>query len=452
MKITSRDSILLFAVILLFLNCKKKNEGSETVTAPVIYQESLDIFRNPERGFIHNFAVYSEGAGLNTLTLAGLKKENVSMIMRFFYLEKFKDKPLSNEELALIQSDMQKLRDAGLKCVLRFAYTDDMTVSDAPFSVISQHLDQLRPVFEENKDVIAFVQAGFIGAWGEWHSSSNGLATVENETKVLNKLLSVLPSQIMVQVRTPAAKQQIFNNISPVDSTIAYTAENRARVGHHNDCFLSGTTDYGTYTNVQSDKEYISKEALYVPTGGETCPPEGSLPDCAFSIASMKLLKWTYLNLDWYQPVIAAWKNSGCFNEFQRNLGYRLMLVKATLPNKASANEKYSIEISFTNKGYAPLYNYKITNLVFKNTTTGDIYSYPLQIDLRDCKPNGLMTINKAISLNNIPKGEYALYLNITDQSETLSKMPQYSIRLANTNVWEEASGMNSLQQKVSVK
>jgi hypothetical protein len=327
-----------------------------------------------------------------------------------------------------------------------------MTVSDAPLSVVMQHLDQLQPLFQQNKDVIAFVQAGFIGAWGEWHSSSNGLANVENETKILNKLLSVLPTEIMVQVRTPAAKQQIFNIISPVDSTIAYTAENRARVGHHNDCFLSGETDYGTYTNVKADKEYISKEALYVPTGGETCPPEGSLPDCASSIASMKLLKWTYLNLDWYQPVIAAWKTSGCFNEFQRNLGYRLMLVNATLPDQVSVDEKYNFEITLTNKGYAPLYNFKKCNLVFKNTSSGDLHSFPLSVDLRDCKPNGLLTIKNAINLNSIPKGEYALYLNITDQSETLSKRPEYSIRLANTNVWDEASGMNSLQKKVVVQ
>jgi hypothetical protein len=451
MKIIS-SSILFLVLALVFFNCgKKKKDGPvEPVTAPIIYQESLDIFPNPERGFIHNYQTTSEGPGLNTSFLNGLRNNNVSMIMRLYYLEKFKDKPLSEAELSLINADMQKLRDAGLKCVLRFAYTDDMTVSDAPLSVVIQHLDQLKPVFEENKDVIAFMQAGFIGAWGEWHSSSNGLATVENETKVLFKLLEVLPQDIMVQVRTPAAKQQIFNNISPVDSTIAYTAEKRARVGHHNDCFLSGETDYGTYTNVQADKEYISKEALYVPTGGETCPPEGAFPDCASSIASMKLLKWTYLNLDWYQPTISAWKTSGCFNEFQRNLGYRLLLVNASLPDKAT-NNSYAFEISITNKGYAPLYNYKKTHLVFKNIESGKIFSFPLDVDLRNCKPNGVLAINKTINLDGIEKGTYDLFLNITDQDENLSKRPEYSIRLANSNVWDETLGMNNLQKKVTV-
>src|SRR5690606_1968382 len=140
----------------------------------------------------------------------------------------------------------------------------------------------LKAVFENNRDIIAFVQAGFIGAWGEWHSSSNGLATVENEKLVLNKLLSVLPPDIMVQVRTPSAKQQIFNTTSPLTAGLAYSGDNRARVGHHNDCFLTGGTDYGTYNNVEAEKQYISTEALYVPTGGETCPPTGGYdPTCA---------------------------------------------------------------------------------------------------------------------------------------------------------------------------
>ena len=451
--IKTNNYCLLFLAVLFLVSCNKKKGGSsEDTVTPVIYQESSEIFPNPERGFIHNLDVFSEGAGLNSSLLAGLRDENVTMILRLFYLEKFKDQPISDAELSLIRSDLNKLRDAGLKCVLRFAYTDDMSGTDAPFAVISQHLDQLKPVLEENKDVIAFVQAGLIGAWGEWHSSSNGLATVENETKVLNKLLSVLPVDIMVQVRTPAAKQQIFNSIMPVDSNIAYTSENRARVGHHNDCFLAGGTDYGTYNNIEADKNYISKEALYVPTGGETCPPEGAFPDCASSISSMKLLKWTYLNLDWYQPVIDAWRNSGCFNEFQRNLGYRLVLVNAKLPDKGLINGNYKIEISLTNKGYAPLYNRKISNLVFKNGASGEIYPVELPVDLRTCKPNGLITINKSISLAGIPKGDYDLYLNITDQAETLKKRIEYSVRLANANVWDKTTGMNNLQQKVSIE
>ena len=430
---------------------KQKEDGKDSAYSEITYEQSLEIFPNPERGFIHNLDVVSEGDGLNVTQLEMLRDENVSMIMRFYYLEKFKALPLSETELSLITNDMQKLREAGLKCVLRFGYTDDMNGTDAPFSIIEQHLDQLKPVFEANKDVIAFVQAGFIGAWGEWHSSSNGLATVENERNVLYKLLSVLPTEIMVQVRTPGAKQQIFSTTLPIESGIAYTDDKRSRVGHHNDCFLAGGTDYGTYTNIQADKEYISKEALYVPTGGETCPPEDVFPGCATGQAEMRLLKWTYLNLDWYQPVIDAWKNAGCFDEFQRNLGYRLALVNARFPKQVMADQDYKVEITLTNRGYAPLYNYKITSLIFKEKTSGNIYPTDLPVDLRDCKPNGLFTISNSVKLAGIPQGDYDLYLTITDRSQNLKNRIEYAVRLANTDTWDQVSGMNNLKHQVKI-
>ena len=451
MKFINRCHLLLPAIFLLITNCSKKGGGPVVNPGVTItYQESTEIFPNPERGFIHNLPVFSEGEGLIVSELDGLRSENVTMVLRVFYLEKFKEQPISAAELSLIRADLQKLRDAGIKCILRFAYTDSMDSTDASLPIVSSHLDQLKPVFEENRDVIAFVQAGFIGAWGEWHSSSNGLATVANETAVLNKLLAVLPSEIMVQVRTPSAKRNIFNVTLPVDSGIAYTSEGRARVGHHNDCFLAGGTDYGTYEDIVADKAYISKDALYVPTGGETCPPEGPYPECSSSIESMKLLKWTYLNLDWYEPVINAWRNSGCFDEFQRNLGYRLVLLDAKLPGKIAASETYKAELKITNKGYAPLYNFKRTELVFKSAS-GQKYSFELPVDLRDCKPNGTLTISGSINLSTVPKGDYDLYLNITDRAETLKTRPEYSLRLANADVWDGTTGMNSLKQKVAV-
>ena len=445
-------TFLLLCIALSFApGCKKPNGDVAANLTTIQYEPSTAVFPNPERGFIHMADVKSEGENLNPLWLANLRSENVTMMNRVFYLDKFKDLPVSEQELHLIRTDLQSMRDAGIKCILRFAYTDDMAGTDAPLIIIKQHLDQLKPVFEENKDVIAFVQAGFIGAWGEWHSSSNGLATVENEREVLYKLLDVLPVEIMVQVRTPGAKKNIFNTTAPIESAIAYSNEKRARVGHHNDCFLAGGTDYGTYSNIKVDKEYISKEALYVPTGGETCPPEGPFPDCSTARTEMQLLKWTYLNLDWYQPVIAAWKNSGCFEEFQRNLGYRLVLVSSILPKEVGTDSDLLPEIKITNKGYAPLYNFKTTSLVLKNITTDEYYQFDLPIDMRTCKPNGILTINNSIKLTGVPQGDYKVYLKLADKSESLKNRKEFSVRFANTNVWDEQTGLNDLLHQLKV-
>ena len=448
---------ILLPVVLFccMFSCKK----TSTNAVPIIddgkeYEISNDIFPNPERGFIRTMIVHSNGLALDPAQLRTFHNQNISLILRFFYLEAFKTEAISATELALIQGDLDKIRDAGLKAILRFGYTDDMAGTDAAYAIIAQHIDQLQPIFETNKDVIAFVQAGFIGAYGEWHTSSNGLATIENEKKVLTKLLTALPMGIMVQVRTPGVKQQIFNTILPVSNEIAFSAEGRARVGHHNDCFLSGGTDNGTYNNLDADKQYISNEALYVPTGGETCPPTDSYnPTCMEGRNAMKLLKWTYLNLDWYPATINAWRSAGCFDEFQTNLGYRLALVSAKTPVRGAVNGNAAITVNIINKGYAPFYNKKNSYLVFKNKVGGQFYEIKLNVDLRDCKPSATLAINESVGLAGIPAGDYDLYLRIADGNTNLKSRIEYSVRLANTDIWvEENGGMNNFKSAIKIQ
>jgi hypothetical protein len=446
----------LLAAVFVGANCSKSSGSGSTQTddGTITYEQSSALFPNPERGFIKTINVNSGGAGLDLAQMQLLRRDNVSMILRLYYFNAFKDKQLDQATLQLIQADFDKIRTAGLKIILRFAYTDDMAGTDAPLNIIEQHLDQLKPLFEANQDVIAFVQAGFIGAWGEWHSSSNGLANTESRRAVLTKLLAVLPADLMVQVRTPVYKQEIFNTTIALNASEAYTTAAKARVGHHNDCFLSNSTDYGTYTNVAVEKQYISSEASYVPTGGETCPPtDGFNPNCSTSTNEMKLLKWTYLNLDWYPATITAWKNTGCFDEYQKSLGYRLALTEGNFPDEATAGASLKVVLSIANKGYAPLYHKKNTVLVLKNTATGTYYDKPLSIDLRTCKPAATLKVEESVSLAGVPAGTYELYLKIADKAASLSERAQYAIRLANNNGWlEEHGGINNLKHNLVVK
>lgn len=457
-----KNALLLLSGILIscLFGCKKSDSDSGSARE-IKYELSNEIFPNPERGFMHLYDVPSEGEGLNLELLKTLRPDNVTLVHRMYYFEKFRDKALSEAELLLITTDMQKVREAGLKCILCFAYAglgdiwNERKDEDAPYSTIEIHLDQLKPVFEANEDIIAFVQAGFIGPWGEWHSSTNGLETTYYKTKVLDKMLSVIPAEIMVQVRTPGYKQEIFGTTLPVDKTIAYSGDKRARVGHYNDCFMASADDYGTYTNIEAEKEYMSNEGLYVPAGGETCPPDpADYPTgCSTSRATMQLLRWTYLNLDWYQPTLNSWRDAGCFTEFQRDLGYRLALLDASFPDKIGSDKRMPFKIRLTNKGYAPLYNRKVTSLIFKDASSGELHQVDLRADLRECKPMGIMTIEDTSAVSEIPAGKYNLYLKIADRSESLKNRFEYSVRLANADVWtEENGGMNNLDCQVQIK
>jgi hypothetical protein len=443
----------------ILMACKKggaKPDPTPPVEAGVKFDASAEIFANPERGFTKTFTVRTalDQGALTTYRV----NQNTTIIVRVFYLEDYKNKALDPAKLGFIQADLTSMRNAGVKCIIRFAYTEDMAGTDAPLSIVLQHIDQLKPIYETNKDVIAFVQAGFIGAYGEWHSSSNGLATADNEKTILLKLLSVVPKDVMIQVRTPLQKQSVFGTNISISQAQGFSGSDIARVGHHNDCFLGSEDDYGTYVNVPVEKQYISNEALYVPVGGETCPPIGGYSaNCEQGRTQMKLLRWTYLNLDYYQPTLSAWRTSGCFDEFVRNLGYRISLVNAVLPSTASLNGNLKVDINITNTGYAPLYNKKNSSIILKNKTTGTYYEAPLTYDIRSCKPATTVApnanIGESVSLNGIPAGDYALYIRIADQATALKNRAEFAVRLANTGTWvTDNGGMNDLKSSLKIQ
>lgn len=278
------------------------------------YTSSDALFPNPERGFYRQHAC-NLGTGTGALTLSSLqsyRNDNISLILRLYYLKNFKNSPLSEEALTMFNNDMAVLRKAGLKCMLRFAYSEGSDDPDAPLAVISQHLDQLKPYLEKNKDVIAFMQAGFIGAWGEWHASTNGLDNNDGRNAVLSKILQTLPEDRIVQVRTPAYKKNFLERTSAIKREEAFGVDDVARIGHHNDCFLASPNDYGTYVDVDADKAYLNRECLYLPIGGETCTPYNIEPaDGEKAYNEMSYLRWTYLNRDYYLGVNDLWIPTG---------------------------------------------------------------------------------------------------------------------------------------------
>ena len=139
-----------------------------------------------------------------------LEFRGMSLAQSYFYLTYLIGEKLSEENFQTMQTYFDELQKLGKKAVLRFAYERDFMGRAAVGPTgeqILEHLDQLKPFLEKNKDLILVVQAGMIGAWGEWHSSIQGLENSE-ETKaaVLEKLLSVVPVERNVQVRLPEFK------------------------------------------------------------------------------------------------------------------------------------------------------------------------------------------------------------------------------------------------------
>lgn len=448
--------ILLFSGLLGSTACSKKPVVEPVELTVVNYTPDNTIFANPERGF-SKYTECNLGTGTGSLNESTLKQyrinDNITLIYRIVYLKNFKSTPLSAAALEALDNDFETMRKAGIKCLLRFAYSSGETEPDAPFSIISQHLDQLKPYLEKNADVIAVMQAGFIGAWGEGYYSTSGLNSSGGRYQVYNKILKTLPVTRMIEVRTPSYKREFFQRSTNINSDEAFSTTDIARVGFHNDCFLASANDYGTYDNVAADKAYLSRECLYVPLGGETCPPSGVDPaDGAKAQAEMRYLRWSHLNQDYYRGVNDRWKTDGSMDNIIRELGYRFQLLAGEYTGEVGQGGSFKARIILKNLGYAPLYNPRLVELVLQNTESAEIYKANLGIEPRLWKPTLESSIDTVVGIpDDMPVGEYELYLSLPDPEVTLYSMPAYSIRLANQDVWDESTGYNKLNMKIQI-
>jgi hypothetical protein len=452
-----KRAIILVGTYLSFVACSPKQiDEPVDKKSTVEYKSTDDKFPNPERGF-YKYSDCNLGTGTGMLsenTLKAYRKNNISLLFRYFYLKDFRNIPLSEKALGDFDKDMATLRKSGMKCVLRFAYSSAMKEPDAPLHTVLQHLDQLKPCLEKNADVIAVMQAGFIGSWGEWYYTTNALNTSGARRQVLNRILETLPANRMVQVRTPAYKKEFLQRSAPLTQEEAFSGQAVARVAHHNDCFLASATDYGTYQDVEADKAYLNQECMYLPIGGETCPPDGIDPaDGIKACNEMQFLHFSFLNEDYYRNVNNLWIANGYMDRIIRELGYRFELISGEYSAHVSPGSQLAVHILLKNSGFASLYNERPVELILKNNDSKSVYKVRLDIEPRLWKPDTNSEIEIVVGIpQNMEAGEYSLYLNLPDASDTLYGNPDYSIRLANENVWESETGYNKLFATIAVK
>lgn len=432
------------------------NADEDTDTPPeavqvVNYLPDTDLFPNPERGF---YKQLNNTVALSEKTLRNYRNENMSLILRIYYLKEFRNAPIGDELLAQMNRDMDVLRRAGVKAILRFSYAEAIDEPDAPLEVILQHLEQVKPVLQQNKDVIAVLQAGFIGAWGEWYYTTNNLNNDRARKAVLDKILEVLPEGRCVQVRTPNYKRNYTGVREAIRPEEAFGAKAVARIGHHNDCFMASADDYGTYEDVAADKTYLAAEGLYVPMGGETCPPDGVDPaDCVKAQSEMRTLHWSYLNQDYYRGVIDNWEVQGCMDDIVRDMGYRLVLQKGEYSAEHIPGSELSVAIRLQNVGYAPLFNPRNVELVLRSADGKTCYAVQLPDDPRTWQPGKTADLNaKAALPADLAPGDYKLYLFLPDPEPALHDRAEFAVRLANRGCWDEATGYNDLGVVIRVE
>ncbi len=494
-----------FLAMLIFVGFNAASTPLFGQTSKVSYDANPGLIANPERGFMRytetglpayqrleaaKLSNYAKGGDTHSAPYQDLAAPPVTMIWRMFYLDGLQDIPIPESYLEDMQTDFDTLRTAGMKAVIRFAYTKNVNAvpyEDVPKSQIINHIQQLEPVLRNNADVIAIAQRGFIGVWGEgyytsYFGSGGTPLTATNwsdRNEVTEALLEAIPNSRMVQLRYPQSKQKaVFGVSAPINSPAmsaseAFSASTVSRLGHHNDCFVASDNDFGTYTNYDTQnnapslKSYVDDDAKFVVVGGETCAVQANLcPDwdpvcevnrsfCAADGGSadteLEALHYSYLNWDYNPEVLDKWRNS-CLTEIQKKLGYRFQLIGGKYQDQARPGDQLSVEINLLNDGYAAPYNPRLVELVLRETTTGDRLYASLPIDPRRWLSGELHTIQAKPCLpGNARDGNYELLLNLADPEPKLYPRPEYAIQTDNLGTWENASGYNNLGHIVTV-
>lgn len=384
------------------------------------YNSSDSVLFNPDRGFFKFSGTNSTNYSLlNENTLNGYKNgvDKISMIYRGFYLP---TGTISSTYLNNMQTDFNRLRNTGMKAIIRFAYVESSSCTSCQpnKAQILSHITQLAPVINNNKDVITAIQMGFIGGYGEWYYTNSTEFGSEDYTSYTNTQWNNRKEVV----------DAIYNSVSdlpillryPYAKVKMYGVNYKDRIGFFNDAFLNTYGDEGFFpigqnaSPSQAQIQEVVLQTTFNPMVGES-NGVSNRTNGANAIIELARYKWSALNRDYYTPVITGWQNDGTYLTIINQLGYRFELKTTEWQNDGHT---LSFKLNMRNSGYtAPFKNRKVTLVL--NT-----YEYTIDADIRYWDND--FNYEGQIDINNLPEGVYDAYLKFEDK-----------IQLANVNVFD---------------
>jgi hypothetical protein len=491
-------SPFIIALVLISSSCTKKimvpageyiDHSKEQENLKIV---PIDALSNPDRGFhlesnffAHNFTnpfnsseVYPDGFVDKRLQTYGANKDGIALTQLYIYLTEWVGQDIPSQGLDNIQKMLDGLSSKGFKAILRFAYnyTGLNTSGGESEKWILRHIQQLQPLLKKNSGLIATVQIGFIGAWGEWHTSP--LAQDQSaKDNIVRALLEALPQDLTVEIRYPTLK-----------NALALPEGYLQRIGYANDYFTAGEHKYAPGNDfVPGDDWYkqVQKESPNLYVSGEIPYAEQTemgLSDLISTSKTLRILRdHHYSAFDITQNFelnISSWKQQSVTPSFLRSnkilfsddyfkdgegktvartyfdfvrdhLGYRLNMLPDA---RVTANgDQVNYDFRFTNTGFAKLINLKPIYLVFINGQ-GQVAKelkimdkggdwQPFDPQLNDYEPlvhqiKG--TINVGLS------GEYSVGLWMPEERSSLKYDGRYAVKWASNatlNHWTDTDG-----------
>jgi hypothetical protein len=448
---------------------------------------------NPDRGFhvevdyfLHNLkepwrdVYYPAGFVAEKIQTYRAENDGLTLTQMYIYLTEWTNKDIPQTGLNSLQTMFDRLKADGHKAILRFAYKWDgegtTSGSESP-DWVEKHLIQLKPLLQKNLGLIAAMQAGFVGTWGEWHSSPmDNNQSAKN--RVVNALLEAYPAPYSIEMRHPRYKKALTLK----------NASDRTRIGYANDYFTTGEhrlspdNDFcfgdPAYIELRNESHtyYVSGE---IPYSGSTdwefnaiMKPENvvtALRDhhySAFDISQnfeLNILSWKKVKVypAWLKQYKILFSDdyfrnekkeiiSRSFYDFVRDhLGYRLNLLSSSTIK--AENKTLVYDLKLTNTGFATVLNPKPVYLVFISGNNRVEKEIKLNVNPRDWQPFDPAIKSYEALIHSVKgtvdtglSGKYKVGIWIPDGQNLLVHNSLYDVKLAPDDLvshWKDTEG-----------
>lgn len=491
--------------------------GNMTSVNEISYKETLEDTHNPYRGFYQAYEITYKRDKTNcksqksTLESLDDHASDYHLVHLLIDLSDFSEQDrkgknaVKHTDNAYIDSSnddveealgklLTKLRQNNQSAVIRFAYdykysgktSDGVDKDGNPYyrsvweptddSFISQHQEKVGAVISNYTDVIAAVECGIIGPWGEMHTSDRTDAA--SEKKIIGKWLEVLPEDMTVNVRKPKDFcAWSGEDLSNIDKYVAKKGTDAYRIGMYNDGYLGSARDLGTYKNRNKEITWLTTQTDHTLFGGELVQwddEDGGEPlnNIAFFEKEGFKTHTSYLNKDWHDGVMNGFRSTtynggdslykGKTTEFdflRNRMGYRFVVRGVRMTTELSADENFELETTIENVGFGNLFKNEQTSVIIKgnglekefklwklDSGKGEKASnYAAQKWLSGTSLSDRISNTMSAELDlpdDMPAGNYKVYIKIANRK---SGEGEYPIRFSNvgSNVYDASLKAN---------
>ncbi len=450
----------------------------------ISYQETVETINNPGAGYTQTVWAVCKPGSTPTYNPTG----NITLF--FIDIGAFSsgindsgvDYDLDEEFFKAWRTTFDNARKNGCMIALRFRY--DANGKDNPepstFDWVLKHINQVKEsgILEEYKDIIAFVESGFVGKWGEQHGGK--YTSVDYKAQVLDALLKCVPSPIPVTVRTP----DIFAKWVGIErkDLASYQCEpdsEAARVGLYDDGYMGSDSDLGTYSNREIETTWLGNQTITSYFGGEfsgnlswaqkydTYLPENAITEMYNTHLSYINSNIYQLYKDYtfdasndisevkYQPFHdsenlettfdhSAYYGQTVFQFIRDHIGYRFVFRKSELSDTVSQGGNLNIHFKVENTGFANPIPKQKAELILERD--GKFMKTEIDINSNSWRSCTVADENISVKLpDSFPVGEWNAYIKLSEGNNSIDQMNLRSVRFANENVWNAAIGANYL-------